>query len=38
MSAWTSSDVYAFYVAGTPDQTKEENVYGRVHYECEQCR
>ena len=26
MSAWTSSDVCAFYVAGTPDQTKEENV------------
>ena len=38
MSAWTSSDVCAFYVAGTPDQTKEVNVYGRVHYECEQCR
>ena len=26
MSAWTSSDVCAFYVAGTPDQAKEENV------------
>ena len=26
MSAWTSSDVCAFYVAETPDQAKEENV------------
>ena len=34
MSAWTSSDVCAFSLP----ENREENVYGRVHYECEQCR